>query len=123
MKKRKNAILIITASTMLITKLILFFVWNKEIMSPLLTDVWHHMYTGVLLMIFAKVWKNKFSFIFFSIGLGLFVDEFIHVFHLLHIINEVDYWSMPSYIATTLSFITVYIIFNKLPDSIYRKMV
>ena len=109
MEHRRRNIVMITGAIILITKLILFSVWNRQIMNHFLVDSWHHMYTGILLIIIAKMWKSKYSYILLSIGFGLFLDEFIHVFHLLHIINEVDYWSALSYCATIISFFLFYL--------------
>jgi len=105
---KKNTAILISGLTILFTKLILFIVWNTKTMSPYLTDKWHHMYTGIIFMILARLWKNRLSLAIFSIGLGLFLDEFVHLLHLLHIVDQVDYWSIPSYITTIIIFIVFY---------------
>ena len=88
--------------TILVTRLSLFIIWNTARFSSQKTDFWHHMYTGIVLMLFSLFLHKKYKQVIFGIGIGLFLDEFIHLFHLMGMVKETDYWSFTS-IATTIT--------------------
>ena len=101
-KQSNNKLLIFYTSvvTIILTRIILLIFWNNLFMIVQKQDNWHHIYTGLIILVISKFSKSKISSILYGIGIGLFLDEFIHVFHLMGIIESVDYWSLQSIIAT-----------------------
>jgi len=101
-KQLNNKLLIFYTSvvTIILTRIILLIFWNNLFMIVQKQDNWHHIYTGLIILVISKFSKSKISSILYGIGIGLFLDEFIHVFHLMGIIESVDYWSLQSIIAT-----------------------
>jgi len=51
----------ITFFTIIITRLVLYFSWSSAPMELFIYDSWHHMYTGVLLMIISILLPKKIS--------------------------------------------------------------
>ena len=101
-KQLNNKLLIFYTSvvTIILTRIILLIFWNNLFMIVQKQDNWNHIYTGLIILVISKFSKSKISSILYGIGIGLFLDEFIHVFHLMGIIESVDYWSLQSIIAT-----------------------
>ncbi len=108
--------MLVTLVTIMIAKLILFLTWDSTLIIAQRNDQWHHMYTGLILMIPYVFLKNIFSKIGFYIGLGLFLDEAIHIIHLLNITEPIDYWSSLSYLATIIGFVVSCVISHKYDD-------
>lgn len=106
----------ITIITILVTRFFLFLIWNNSFFLSQKTDYWHHMYTGIILMLITIFIPQKYRAISFGIGLGLFIDEFIHVFHILGIISATDYWSFKSISTTVLGlllFLTLELMYKR----------
>jgi hypothetical protein len=99
----------ITVVTIFITRFSLFLIWNNSLFLDQKSDYWHHMYTGMILMLASIFIPQKYRTISFGIGLGLFIDELIHLFHLLGVTNATDYWSLKSIITTVLGLLFVLI--------------
>ncbi|PIP61696.1 hypothetical protein COW99_02725 [Candidatus Roizmanbacteria bacterium CG22_combo_CG10-13_8_21_14_all_38_20] len=93
--------------TIFFTRIALFFFWDMSFMFSQKQDLWHHMYLGILFVFVSLFFHGKVSTYLRPIGLGLFADEFIHFFHLIGIINEVDYWSRQAITATTISVLLI----------------
>lgn len=98
-----------TFLTIAATRIVLFFAWSSEQFSGQVADGWHHIYTGAVLMLLSFVVPKKYSKIVLGIGLGLFLDELIHLFHLLGIVEETDYWSAPSVITTVIGYCAIFL--------------
>ncbi|PIR62704.1 MAG: hypothetical protein COU65_01830 [Candidatus Pacebacteria bacterium CG10_big_fil_rev_8_21_14_0_10_42_12] len=96
----------ITFFTIIITRLVLYFSWSSAPMELFIYDSWHHMYTGVLLMIISILLPKKISKAIAAIGLGLFLDELIHLFHLMGLTTAHDYWSFVTISTTILGILT-----------------
>jgi len=58
------------------------------------------MYTGIILMLISRFIPQKYRTMSFGIGLGLFIDELIHLFHILGLTTASDYWSFKSVMTT-----------------------
>ncbi len=99
----------ITFLTIAVTRIVLFFVWSSAQFTGQMTDGWHHIYTGVILMLLSLAVPKKYSKVVLGIGLGLFLDELIHVFHLLGIVEETDYWSATSIITTVVGYCAIFL--------------
>jgi hypothetical protein len=97
----------ITIITILATRIYLFLLWNNNLFLNQKTDYWHHMYTGMILMLVSIFIPQKYRTISFGIGLGLFIDELIHLFHVLGITAATDYWSIKSISTTILGLLLV----------------
>jgi len=61
-------------------------------------------------MIVSAILPKKSSKLFFGIGIGLFIDELIHLFHILGITTATDYWSFKSIVTTLLGLLLVLVI-------------
>jgi LPXTG-motif cell wall-anchored protein len=93
--------------TVLISRAFLFLVWDNDLFLTQKTDGWHHMYTGVIVMALARIVPKRVFNLFFGIGLGLLTDELIHIFHILGITAETDYWSFKSIATTVLGLLLI----------------
>jgi len=100
----------IILSTIILTRICLYIAWNSSFFQNQKIDGWHHMYTGVVLMIVSAILPKKSSKLFFGIGIGLFIDELIHLFHILGITTATDYWSFKSIVTTLLGLSLVLVI-------------
>ncbi len=98
----------IAVGTIVLSRITLFLLWTTPLMVSQRTDAWHHMYTGVILILVARFVLKKHSSFVFAIGLGLFLDEFIHLFHLLGFISAVDYWDWKSIAMTLLGLLILF---------------
>lgn len=103
----------ITVSTIIVTRAILFIAWNNMLFQYQKIDNWHHMYTGAVLMLLSLIAPKKYSHLVLGVGLGLFIDELIHLFHLLKLTGATDYWSMKS-IGTTIIGLLLVCVIDKL---------
>jgi len=68
------------------------------------------MYSGVVIMAVSLALPDRYRKIGFGVGLGLFLDEFIHLFHILGFTQEIDYWSPKSIITTALGVILIVVV-------------
>ena len=80
-------------STILLTRIFLFITWYTPMMQPQIVDYWHHMYTGFILVCASLPFSSHHMRIVRAIGLGLFIDEWIHIFHIIFDVKHMDYWS------------------------------
>ena len=111
-----NKFILITLTTIIVAKLFLFITWDSTLMVSQRHDNWHHIYTGLILIMPYIFLKNIFAKIIFYVGLGLFLDEIIHIIHLLNITGPIDYWSNLSYFATSIGFIIAIVMSRKYDD-------
>jgi len=74
-------------------------------MDLFMNDGWHHIYTGGVMMLLSLILPKRISKIILAVGLGLFLDELIHLFHLLGLSTSHDYWSFVTIAATISGFI------------------
>lgn len=122
--KKHHQIFLISISTVIITRVFLYLNWNSSFMVSQKQDQWHHMYTGLIIIIISLFFPRRLAQVTTGIGIGLFLDEFIHVFHLLKIIKPVDYWSIESIIATLIgTLIFWFIIFKNSSNKIGAPLV
>ena len=96
---KKNVLFLLMMSTIIVTRVILYFMWEKAIMEPQIADSWHHLYTGIILVLATLPFSHHFAQIIRAIGIGLFIDECIHLYHILFNIPVMDYWSWESLVA------------------------
>lgn len=101
----------ITIITILATRIYLYLIWNNTLFLSQKTDFWHHMYTGIILMLGSIFIPQKYRTISFGVGLGLFIDELIHLFHILGLTTASDYWSFKS-VMTTIMGILIVLVFG-----------
>ena len=101
----ENFFFLIFLLTILITRVFLYF---KPTPSPTIKGLrLHHYMFGLIILVFSLVMKNL---ILYSIGLGLFIDEF--TFLLMRGKNHKDNYSKISLIGTAI-FILIVFIFKK----------
>lgn len=93
--------------TILLTRIILFFMWDSTVMKPQIEDNWHHMYTGILLVMATLPFSTHVVKIVRAVGIGLFIDEWMHVFHVIFQIKTMDYWSGDFLLVTLIGIILV----------------
>ena len=53
-------------------------------------------------MLLSPLLPKKYQQVVLGLGIGLFLDELIHLFHLMGMVEETDYWSFAT-IATTVT--------------------
>lgn len=93
--------------TILLTRIVLFLLWDTKPMQPQLQDEWHHMYTGLILIGLSIPFDNHYMKIVEAIGLGLFIDEWMHIFHIIFQIQIMDYWSWDYMLVTILGILLI----------------
>ncbi len=85
--------------TILVTRITLFIVWDTDFMKPQLEDSWHHLYTGIILILFTLPFSQHLMKVLRAVGIGLFIDESAHVIHILFGMKDSSYWSWEFYVA------------------------
>lgn len=95
---------VIILTTIIITRFFLYIYWGTKTIELQKIDNWHHIYTGFLLILISLIFKHRSKLLIWSVGLGLIFDEFIHIFHLMQVIEPQSYWSAQSIGMTILSF-------------------
>lgn len=94
-------------ATILLTRLALYVLWDTQPMDHQIQDEWHHMYTGLILIGVSLPFSNQPMKIVRAIGLGLFIDEWMHLFHIIFNIKTMDYWSWDFILVTVLGIFLV----------------
>ena len=93
--------------TILITRIFLFLVWDTGPMYYQIHDQWHHMYTALILICVSIFFSSSFMKIVQAVGIGLFLDEWIHIFHIILQIRHMDYWSWDFILVTFIGIILI----------------
>ncbi|CAN5204682.1 hypothetical protein BH09PAT2_BH09PAT2_05710 [soil metagenome] len=83
-------------------------------MKTQIDDSWHHMYTGIIFIIVTLPFSHPFTKFIRAVGFGLFVDECIHVYHILFHDNSMDYWSWDSLLAACIGIVIVGICYYRI---------
>lgn len=70
---------LITFLTVIVSRAFLWIFRDAAWFAPIVTDSWHHAYTGVILVIISLLLKKqpKIRFFVLGIGLGLAIDEIV----------------------------------------------
>lgn len=105
--KNRNPYFVVMITTIIITRILLFLLWESAVMKPQIDDSWHHIYTGILLILATIPFSTRFAHIIRAIGFGFFTDESIHIYHLLFTVETISYWSWESWLALLLGTIFV----------------
>ena len=93
--------------TIVIVRIILFATWSMPAMEGQITDQWHHMYTGIILVLISLPFSTKLIKFIRAIGIGLFIDEWMHVFHIIFQVKHMDYWSWDFLLMTLIGILLV----------------
>jgi len=103
-KRYMNKLFTITYLSALVMLRTLSFIYT-QIYLQTFTDIWHHLYTGVILIIVLWLFKNllnkKLSVILLAIALALIVDELILIPFTLFLKPDpiANYWSWYSWLG------------------------
>jgi hypothetical protein len=81
-------------------------------MSMQVSDQWHHMYTGLILILISLFLKRNWRIYTLGIGIGLFIDEIIHIYCLFNnnTSNMPDYFGVASTVSTLVAYLVVVVI-------------
>lgn len=76
-------------------------------MKGQIEDNWHHMYTGALLVLATLPFSSRFIRFIRAFGIGLFIDEWMHIFHIIFQVKSMDYWSWDFILMTMIGMFLV----------------
>lgn len=94
----KTIHLLAVVLSIVISRLVLWWVWDAAWMTGTINDHWHHGYTGGIVLIAAWLFLKKNTYlkaVTTGVALGLVIDEF--TFPLCWFGYPVDYWSILSW--------------------------
>ena len=114
-KMSRKKFLSLVFFTIILTRVVLFVSWDSSLMAITMYDSWHHMYTGGAMMLVSLILPKRLSKIILAVGLGLFLDELIHLFHLLGLATSHDYWSFETIATTAAGLITTSLVCLTIP--------
>ena len=106
--KTPHLFILIVLLVIFFTKIALFIIWDNSYMIVQKQDSWHHMYTGIIIILISPIFPSRIRYIMLAAGLGLFLDEVVHLFHLFGLRKATDYWSATSIIYTIAGYTLAY---------------
>lgn len=112
LKSQNSTSFLTTLITIVVTRISLLLAWNSAVMHNQLSDGWHHMYTGAIIVAISRIIPQQYKYVVEGIGIGLFLDEIIHVPHLLGLTNGTDYWSLQAWISLFLGVLSYWAFLN-----------
>ena len=110
--RENKRFLLATLFTLIGTRITLFLLWNTLFMYFQKNDIWHHFYTGFILIVLSTYLPHKLIDYIQAFGLGLMIDELMLIPYLIRITHTFEYWSTGSYLTIVLGyfFTTIYIV-------------